>query len=284
MPSSRGRGKKFQVKDLGSTNGTFVNGEEIEEATLNDGDLLAIAEVEFTFVSGGPDEVRESATQVMQPSAASPAAHHDGVWETILALRKHMKSSRSTPCGYYFSRSSIWRRARRSATRPWGPAAPRDAPSPRCEALAPAIDCRATDRMRQLFRRLAAEESRSLPPGARLFVAITAAESARVGWSITSADCVTCRRKSQAGRRDSRQLGARHGGLRALRAVLREAQIELAYDGFASGKAHITRARGRAGRFPQTGPFDLAERSPRRGPPTPGAVDHAQLAATSVVP
>src|SRR5262245_42496842 len=42
-------GKRYRVRDLGSTNGTFLNGEQIEEATLSDGDLLVIAQVEFTF-------------------------------------------------------------------------------------------------------------------------------------------------------------------------------------------------------------------------------------------
>ena len=53
------------VEDLDSTNGTFVNGQRIEEATLSDGDLVVIADVEFTFFSGLAQVPRKTVTQVI---------------------------------------------------------------------------------------------------------------------------------------------------------------------------------------------------------------------------
>ena len=41
---------ELQVHDLDSTNGTFVNGKRVAEATLKDGDRLGVGRVEF-FVS-----------------------------------------------------------------------------------------------------------------------------------------------------------------------------------------------------------------------------------------
>jgi hypothetical protein len=38
----------LEVKDLGSTNGTFVNGKRITASTLRDGDRLAVGRVELT--------------------------------------------------------------------------------------------------------------------------------------------------------------------------------------------------------------------------------------------
>lgn len=38
------------VKDLDSTNGTFVNGRRIQRATLREGDLLRLGGVEFAVV------------------------------------------------------------------------------------------------------------------------------------------------------------------------------------------------------------------------------------------
>ena len=35
------------LEDLGSTNGTFVNGEKVDKATLADGDKLTVGRVEF---------------------------------------------------------------------------------------------------------------------------------------------------------------------------------------------------------------------------------------------
>ena len=257
-------GKKFQVKDLGSTNGTFLNGEQIEEATLNDGDLLAIAEVEFTFVSGAPDEVRQSATQVMQPSAASPAAHRDGVWDTILALRKTHEVVTQHAVRVFFQPIVDLATGEAFGYEALGASGAKGSAQPRCETLAPAVDCRATDRMRQLFRRLAAEESQSLPPGARLFVAITAAESAQ-SWLVDH----LCRLRDMLGGNRKLVVEIPDSAVRitedfqALRAVLRDAQIELAYDGFASGKAHITEREDVLGDFLKLAPSTL--RSVHRG-------------------
>jgi len=38
----------LQVKDLGSTNGTFVNGKRITASALRDGDRMTVGRVEFT--------------------------------------------------------------------------------------------------------------------------------------------------------------------------------------------------------------------------------------------
>ncbi len=40
---------ELEVIDLGSTNGTFVNGERIDRATLKGGDLLGVGRVELTI-------------------------------------------------------------------------------------------------------------------------------------------------------------------------------------------------------------------------------------------
>jgi EAL domain-containing protein (putative c-di-GMP-specific phosphodiesterase class I) len=42
-------GEDFHVRDLGSTNGTFVNGQRIEDAVVIDGDILHFAHEEFRF-------------------------------------------------------------------------------------------------------------------------------------------------------------------------------------------------------------------------------------------
>jgi EAL domain-containing protein (putative c-di-GMP-specific phosphodiesterase class I) len=58
-------GKSFRIRDLDSTNGTLVNGQRIEEATLSDGDIVTIADVEFTFFSGLAQAPRKTVTQVI---------------------------------------------------------------------------------------------------------------------------------------------------------------------------------------------------------------------------
>jgi two-component system cell cycle response regulator len=44
---------QFSVRDLGSTNGTFVNERQVDELTLRNGDQLRFGDVVFKFLAGG---------------------------------------------------------------------------------------------------------------------------------------------------------------------------------------------------------------------------------------
>ena len=55
------REKGFFVHDLGSSNGTRLNGAEIEEALLNDGDRVSFGDVQAVFYAGDPPAVEEAA-------------------------------------------------------------------------------------------------------------------------------------------------------------------------------------------------------------------------------
>jgi len=46
-------GKSILIRDLGSTNGTYVNDEPIEEHVLRDGDFIKIGRTIFKFLTGG---------------------------------------------------------------------------------------------------------------------------------------------------------------------------------------------------------------------------------------
>lgn len=48
----RYRARRFWLTDLGSTNGTFVNGERINETALRDGDTVSLGGLELTFREG----------------------------------------------------------------------------------------------------------------------------------------------------------------------------------------------------------------------------------------
>lgn len=82
------QGDKVLVRDLDSSNGTYVNDERVSEATLKPGDHMRIGPVEFTVqIDGVPAQVKPGAakpakktastngpTKVIKPAAASPAA------------------------------------------------------------------------------------------------------------------------------------------------------------------------------------------------------------------
>jgi len=46
------RGAELLVKDLNSTNGTFINGEKVAEAVLKPGQILRLGQVEMRLESG----------------------------------------------------------------------------------------------------------------------------------------------------------------------------------------------------------------------------------------
>jgi pSer/pThr/pTyr-binding forkhead associated (FHA) protein len=60
------RGNIWVIRDLGSTNGTKVNGKSVRESFLSDGDLIAIAETEVTFVAASVTPIQRMATQPIQ--------------------------------------------------------------------------------------------------------------------------------------------------------------------------------------------------------------------------
>jgi len=47
-----GEGGRFLLRDLGSTNGTLVNGNEVESIELRNGDVITIGEIELEFLTG----------------------------------------------------------------------------------------------------------------------------------------------------------------------------------------------------------------------------------------
>lgn len=83
-PSSSGRhaiikqaSEGFYVQDLDSSNGTRVNGAEIEEALLKDGDRVGFGDVQTVFYAGEPPAVLEEkplTTPRFSKSLPPPAA------------------------------------------------------------------------------------------------------------------------------------------------------------------------------------------------------------------
>ena len=53
---------ELQLEDLGSTNGTFVNGKKVTKTTLADGDKLTVGRVEFVVNAGDNNEELEKST------------------------------------------------------------------------------------------------------------------------------------------------------------------------------------------------------------------------------
>src|SRR5262245_52732927 len=66
------RGSDVVVKDLDSTNGTFINGEKTTEAVLKPGQTLRLGQVEMKLETEGAPSSAPAANAAPAPAASSP--------------------------------------------------------------------------------------------------------------------------------------------------------------------------------------------------------------------
>lgn len=67
----------FTIRDLQSQNGTFVNGEQVTERRLADGDRIAIGDAQLVFRSRAAAPARPTAGSLSPPIPVSESAHGD---------------------------------------------------------------------------------------------------------------------------------------------------------------------------------------------------------------
>lgn len=57
-------GQQFKVKDMGSSNGTYVNNKRVQESVLKAGDRIVVGPIVFTVqIDGMPEEIRPIKTR-----------------------------------------------------------------------------------------------------------------------------------------------------------------------------------------------------------------------------
>jgi hypothetical protein len=70
------RGSDVVIKDLNSTNGTFINGEQITESVLKPGQTLRLGQIELKLETGTPAGVRASQGPRSRPGQKTGGSHH----------------------------------------------------------------------------------------------------------------------------------------------------------------------------------------------------------------
>jgi EAL domain-containing protein (putative c-di-GMP-specific phosphodiesterase class I) len=233
-------GGRYRIEDLGSTNGTFVNGQRVQKASLEDGDLLLIADTEFTFFSGARDTKRKTVTEVIDfedydlrdRDANAPA-------DLILAVRRAREA---------LTRRSLFNRFQPIAGLDDGRVLGYEVigedghGSRRTEAdrVVLGLECRLTERTRYVERLLAVEEASTLPGEPTLFLNLHGGEIGAAGLP----DVLASLRETLP---DQQRLvvevpeGAYTDtpGFRELHLRLQELEIGVAYDGFAAGQSQL---------------------------------------------
>ena len=170
-------GGRFRIEDLGSTNGTFVNGRRVDKATLQDGDVVLIADVEFAFFSGQNAPARRTVTEVIA-TPESVRSDDDGPSELILAVRRAQEA---------LTHRSVFNRFQPIVGLDDGAVVGYEATGEDDDAARGAaeaghslrgVECRLTERMRYVQRLLAVEEAAAFGGEATLLVKLQAFELA----------------------------------------------------------------------------------------------------------
>jgi pSer/pThr/pTyr-binding forkhead associated (FHA) protein len=81
------RGPDVVVKDLNSTNGTFINGEKITESTLKPGQTLRLGQIELKLDDGSPAASAPAPAAPATPAPAAPAGSKKPVDQTVVMKR-----------------------------------------------------------------------------------------------------------------------------------------------------------------------------------------------------
>jgi EAL domain-containing protein (putative c-di-GMP-specific phosphodiesterase class I) len=232
------QGGGYVLRDLESTNGTFVNGQKITEHRLSDGDLIVIADVQFSFKSTSGEGTRKTVTQVMDLVAEDESGQDHAAKDLIHAVRTLHETLLHRATRNRFQAVIDLTDSRcigyEALVRPQVPGEPSLA-----QQVLSATDCRLTERMSQLHRLVAAEHVAQLPDATLLFVNLQPAE---VGADALPPSLARLQRLA-GGKRivaeipDSAVVDIPF--FRDFLARLKQLQIGVAYDGFAGSASQI---------------------------------------------
>ena len=175
-------GDRFAVRDLDSTNGTFVNGQRATERTLEDGDIIHVAHVEFSFhaAPAPAEEIVPVTEPVVERTQILEADRPESIIRGTRLLQEMMRGQAFEilyqPIVELSTRQIMGYEALCRGTHPGLSRNP-------AILLRLAEQCGLAIELCQMLGRLAVIGSRKLPAGARVFVNLHAYEFSSPGLS-----------------------------------------------------------------------------------------------------
>lgn len=220
------------LRDLGSTNGTFVNGVRVSEHRLRDGDVVQFGPVEFRFRTRN-----EEAPSVVNATQALPITIGSGALQAAAALQQLLDLSAVT---IVFQPIVNLRTRQVSAYEALGRGAHPSLPSDPVALFRLADACGLSVELSQCLRRAALTAAIDLPPHLPLFVNVHPAEVGHPTFlpSVEALQTVNSARRPLV----MEFAEASVAGVAEMRAIVRGLALNMvrfAYDDFGAGQARL---------------------------------------------
>lgn len=227
-------GPEFRIRDLGSTNGTYVNGQRISEATLASGDIVHIAHREFRFVHDSreaPTRTEISTTALSKSELPASVLRTGEYLRELLdqvAVRILFQPILELATGTALGCEALGRGAHAQLMASPG------------EIFRLADQCNVAPELSRLLRKVSVQEARLLPSSMRIFLNLHPAET-------LNEDLLNSLTELRDSLRDGHKLVLEvHEEIvtdiprmQWLRQALQGLGIELAYDDFGAGRARL---------------------------------------------
>ena len=225
----------YRVRDHGSTNGTFVNGDRIAEALLTRGDILHVADKEFSFCLDAAGTLPETG----ELAQTAPAGQIEV--QSLIRGGQHLREMLTHRCVSAAFQPIVVLQSLEAVGYEVLLRGTHSGLSPMPAVLFQlAEQCRLAGDLSRLIRTVAAEDAHQLPPEARIFLNLHPAE-------MTETGLIESLHQVQEILAGSRQIvvevsEAAVTDLSAMRAIadqLKQAGIGFAYDDFGAGQARL---------------------------------------------
>jgi EAL domain-containing protein (putative c-di-GMP-specific phosphodiesterase class I) len=227
-------GKEFRIRDLGSTNGTFVNGVRINEALLANGDIIHVAhkELRFGYEAGEQDE--EPSHSFTEPAVSQLPA-------SVIRGSKHLREMLSDhSVRIVFQPIVTLDGGRVVAYEALGRGTHSQLSSNPTELFGLANQCNLAGELSQMLRMVAGEEAAGLPDAVRIFINLHSSEINNKALVDSLRELKRIFRKSQQVVLEVHEnLVADLATMHWLRQQLKSLEMGLAYDDFGAGQARL---------------------------------------------
>ena len=221
------------IRDLGSTNGTFVNGQRVQEAVLNHGDIVHVAHKEFrfgrddAFVTDG-DIVNTDRASSSRPVSAIQNAEH-----LKELLRREGARTLFQPIVELHTTEAIGHEALGRGTHDKLSASP-------AYLFSVAAQCNLAPELSRLFRRVAVREAAGLPTDSRVFLNLHPTELRDATFLKSLEGVPAALGGRQVVLEFHEEAVTDRAAMRRLRDQLTTLGIGLAYDDFGAGQSRLS--------------------------------------------